>query len=210
MSEVLVALKTTEIEHHRQSPPEFDSAEPAYSLHSKQTINPRNNVKTNRLLQLCMLVLSGVFLASNSFALDGPVFDLQNDWSTNSNPNGVWTYRAGSQVLPAFTWYDSLQSAQPSWGDPYPPTSPSTIPAWFRSLENPLSGLDWLAGDVVVHSQDDLNGGQWAGKRRLDESVQWHSSSFRWCLDGTRHWAVGQLGDLAEQQHIEQRFNLLR
>lgn len=99
-----------------------------------------------RLLLALMVLLMG----NRSFALDVAVFDLRNDWSTNSNPNGVWTYRAGSEILPAYSWGDSFPYFQPSWQN----NSPGSVPAWIFSTTNPVSGCDWQQGDVVVHTQD--------------------------------------------------------
>jgi hypothetical protein len=82
-------------------------------------------------------------------------YDLRTDWSDNSNPNGVWSYRAGNVVLPhVANWtLDTFSSPQGGWGNG------ESIPFWFRSSATPLSTAhDWQLGDVVVHTQDNNNG----------------------------------------------------
>lgn len=75
-------------------------------------------------------------------------YDLAADWSDASNPNAVWTCRQGATVLGFVADWTLLPSpvAQPAW-------SPGlTIPAWFKSRSDNPEGMDFLAGDVVVHS----------------------------------------------------------
>jgi hypothetical protein len=125
------------------------------------------NSKLHLIIGIVPSLLCASLLAPKAKA---QTWDLASDWSTTTNPNGVWTYREGSKILTAESWYDSLPSAVPSWEDYYSPTSPETIPAWFLSTSNPLPGLDWTAGDVVVHTQDNTNG---AGNGQAD--VLWTS-----------------------------------
>jgi hypothetical protein len=81
------------------------------------------------------------------------VFDLREDWSETSNPNGVWTLRAGTEVLPRIntTLIDPFSPAQGGW-------SSTRIPFWFKSTSTALFVHDWKEGDIVVHTQDNGSG----------------------------------------------------
>ena len=109
-----------------------------------------------------------VTLCSNFNSADADVFDLNSDWSDTTNPNGVWSYNAGVNPLPH---QDKLglpylvSNQQPGWGpsdgSTLPP--PPFLPIWFKAVQsNPTdqdgNPLDWHAGDIVTHSQDDYNG----------------------------------------------------
>jgi hypothetical protein len=96
------------------------------------------------------LVFAAIWIARPGQAFDLTTYDLRKDWSTNSNPNGVWMYRAGSDILPAYSWGDGFSFHQPSWQHPYQ----GSVPSWIFSTVDPVPGLDWKAGDVVVHTQD--------------------------------------------------------
>jgi hypothetical protein len=85
-------------------------------------------------------------------------FDLSTDWSDAANPNGVWTCREGINSLPHVPYWPYLASPdeQPAWA---PSAEPGyNLPAWFQSNSDNPEGLDFLLGDVVVHSTDDSNG----------------------------------------------------
>jgi hypothetical protein len=94
-----------------------------------------------------------------SMASAATTYDLAADWSNDDNPNGVWTYREGIDALPFVPDWTPLNNgpaAQPAW-------APSTVsgnflPAWFKSTTNNPEGMDFLLGDVVVHSTDGFNG----------------------------------------------------
>jgi hypothetical protein len=102
--------------------------------------------------QAVMSLPLGVSMASAT------TYDLAADWSDADNPNGVWTYREGTDALPSVADWTPLTSpvVQPAW-------APSTaggnfLPAWFKSTANHPADLDILVGDVVVHSTDAFNG----------------------------------------------------
>jgi hypothetical protein len=104
------------------------------------------------------------------------VFDLKSDWSEISNPNGSWTFREGSNSLPFVADWTPLSNydpaynvgghiAQPAWVPT--PNVGSNLPGWFKAAVTPASngvldptavGLDWQAGDVIVHTTDPFNG----------------------------------------------------
>jgi len=103
---------------------------------------------------------TGMFLPLGvSIASATTIYDLVADWSDAGNPNGVWTYREGIDALPSVAdwfFFNNGAAVQPAW-------SPSTnggnfLPAWFKSTTNNPEGMDFLTGDVVVHSTDFLNG----------------------------------------------------
>ncbi|GDY21177.1 hypothetical protein LBMAG56_25230 [Verrucomicrobiota bacterium] len=77
----------------------------------------------------------------------GIIWDLKSDWSDVSNPNNVWSYNAGSTVLPHVAAW-RLGTTLSGWG--------SDLPFWFRSPS--ASSSEWQAGDIIVHTQDDYNG----------------------------------------------------
>ncbi|MGQ0799285.1 MAG: hypothetical protein ACT4NL_04110 [Pseudomarimonas sp.] len=73
---------------------------------------------------------------------------LADDWSDAVNPNGAWAYRHGGAILGPVSDWTLLPSpvAQPAWA------AGLTVPAWLRSRSDNPTGLDFLTGDVVVHS----------------------------------------------------------
>jgi hypothetical protein len=82
-------------------------------------------------------------------------YDLRTDWSEPANPNGPWSYREGSIVLP----HNNGGAGDPI---PFPAYQPSKapgnfLPAWFK-MPNPLPNFDALAGDIIVHTNDNSNG----------------------------------------------------
>jgi hypothetical protein len=85
-------------------------------------------------------------------------YNLAADWSDIDNPNGVWTYREGTNPLPLIPNWTPLPSPviQPAWAPSA--DSGNFLPAWFKSRSNNPEGLEVLMGDVVVHSTDDFNG----------------------------------------------------
>ena len=88
--------------------------------------------------------------------------DLTADWSDASNPNGAWSYRSGSTVLAAVADWTLLTepTVQPAWAPG------QSIPAWLKSVADSPKGMDFLSGDVVVHS---------AGVGDLAANVLWTS-----------------------------------
>ncbi len=110
------------------------------------------NLKTPHTI-VCWLIA----IAANSHAA---TYDLNADWSDSLNPNGVWTYREGTNALPHVSAFQGLSgdfaSAQPAWtrfG-----TGSSNLPAWFKSTATVNLPHDWQAGDIIMHSTDGFNG----------------------------------------------------
>ncbi len=82
------------------------------------------------------------------------LFDLTADWSDSMNPNGVWTYREGSNALPFVADWDPSQAA---WAPSA--AGGNFLPGWFRGTADSFPGLlDVIAGDVAVHTTDSFNG----------------------------------------------------
>ena len=107
------------------------------------------------LVALAMTV--AILPAGSSFA-SAATYDLEADWSDASNQNGVWTYREGTDALPFVPDWTPLSapSVQPAW-------APSAavgnfLPAWFKSTSDNPQGMDFLVGDVLVHTTDAING----------------------------------------------------
>lgn len=107
--------------------------------------------------------------------------DLAADWSDAANPNGVWSYRSGSTVLPGVGDWTLLTepTVQPAWAPG------QTIPAWFKSVADNPEGMDFLTGDVVVHS---------AGAAELSANVTWTSPVDSFIVIRGAAWMVRELG----------------
>ena len=84
----------------------------------------------------------------------GVVYNLASGWSDASNPNGVWTYREGTNALPSDSdWTPgAFPFTQPAWA---PGNATPIIPAWFLAAG---AANEWQAGDVIVHTTDPGNG----------------------------------------------------
>ena len=111
-----------------------------------------------RLMIVVALATTVAILPVDSFASTA-TNDLEADWSDASNPNGVWTYREGTDALPSVPDWTPLSiapSVQPAWAPSV--TSGNYLPAWLKSTTDNPEGMDFLVGDVVVHSTDALNG----------------------------------------------------
>ena len=76
------------------------------------------------------------------------LYDLKTDWSDTTNPNGVWTYRQGTTVLPLQTnFYTTGQSA---WAEANFP-SQGHVPVWVKAAVDNALGANVMAGDIMVH-----------------------------------------------------------
>jgi hypothetical protein len=114
------------------------------------------------VLATLALMLGGVGRARAGFI----VYDLASDWSDTSNPNGTWSYRQGSSLLPEVPNYTAggtvaFPTTQPAWA---PSNNPGDfLPVEFKATSVPTNltqgTADWQVGDVVVHTTDPFNGG---------------------------------------------------
>jgi len=105
------------------------------------------------------LFVSGVLFIPASVSM-GQVYDLRTDWSETANPNGAWSYRHGSKALPHV---DAWQRMIGGWGTfqsgwARSEDSNTRLPFWFRSNGTEVFACDYLAGDIVVHTTDAVNG----------------------------------------------------
>lgn len=93
-------------------------------------------------------------------ALEPPVasdYDVATDFSPVSNPNGLWSFRAGDVPVPLFTNDWAGVAGQSAWASA-PGLENGFTPA-FMIVTSPDTGfVDVALGDFVVHSQDDGSG----------------------------------------------------
>src|SRR5262245_13788559 len=71
-------------------------------------------------------------------------YNLRTDWSNAANPNGVWSIREGTSILPSGTWSSDF-TPQPAWLG----TSPCM---WLKAQST--AGYDVQVGDVGTHSSN--------------------------------------------------------
>lgn len=116
----------------------------------------------SRLASACTFAIAtAVGLASPCAKAGGlPSFDLQSEFSTTSNPTGVWSYRHGAVQLP---FVPAWQAALGGWSQPQPAWARSAdgtnrLPMIFRSNGSETFAHDWTGGTVAVHSTDPGNG----------------------------------------------------
>ena len=95
-------------------------------------------------------------------------WDLATDWSDLANPNDVWSYRGGSNVLTTHqsSWQPgNFSAAQPAWAAAA--SGNNSIPAWFQSngavafqpsTTTPDPTYDAPVGSVITHTVDSFNG----------------------------------------------------
>ena len=110
-------------------------------------------------IDLTLAILGMALILPEAKAL--PLADLAADFSnvTNPTPNG-WAYRQGTTLLPSVADWTAggFGWTQPAWARAA--TGNTILPAWFESAGTPTAatGLDWITGDVIVHSTDGING----------------------------------------------------
>ena len=102
----------------------------------------------------------GAMFASSALAAT-VVHDLRTDFSDASNPNGVWAFREGNNLLPSTADWSGFVGIQPAWSRQ--DQGENFLPAWMQSVaDNPLGAdgtiADVRAGDVFVHSTDNFRG----------------------------------------------------
>jgi len=103
-----------------------------------------------------LFLVVAILLVSFCVPPNAHCFSLAGDWSDSVNPNGPWSYNAGDIPLPynVANWPLGEFGAQTAWANSN--TVGTFIPGWFKSISN--AQYDWLVGDVIVHSTDDVNG----------------------------------------------------
>lgn len=87
----------------------------------------------------------------------GQTWDLSADWSDTANPNGPWSYNAGS--APIATHLSDWSAGLPAWVLA-PAPSYGHIPLWASANCSFIeaSGFDLSCGTVICHSNDPANG----------------------------------------------------
>ena len=111
--------------------------------------------KTVAALRGLLGTVAAICLGSAALPAHAALYDANADWSDVSNPNGVWSYREGSNLLPHVADWTPLGAspAQPAWA---PGTAAGDfLPAIFKATS---AHEDWLVGDLVIHTTDDANG----------------------------------------------------
>ncbi|HYC57291.1 MAG TPA: hypothetical protein VEL28_20335 [Candidatus Binatia bacterium] len=87
-------------------------------------------------------------------------YDVQEDWSETSNPNGPWSYREGTNALPHVeAWQRTIggwSEFQPGWAESE--DSNNRLPFFFKSNGKATFDRDFLKDDIVVHTWDGTNG----------------------------------------------------
>ena len=112
---------------------------------------------------MLLLRMLAPIAASFLLVLAGPagaISDLTADWSDSTNPNGVWSYNEGPNVLPHVDdWakdFGAFSSPQPAWARSE--TGNTVLPAWRQDNGTATFMADILEGDIVAHTTDDVNG----------------------------------------------------
>jgi hypothetical protein len=87
------------------------------------------------------------------------VYDLATDFSTTSNPNGVWSFVQGSTPLPSQSQPTDGNALNPAAANGYFGVAGnfSTAPFVFEASQDggstsPYTDNDFLAGDILAHS----------------------------------------------------------
>jgi hypothetical protein len=95
----------------------------------------------------------------------GTIYDLANDFSNTSNPNGVWSYVQGSTPLPLQSEPTDDNSLNPAAANGYfgVATNFSTAPFIFEASQDgasspPYTDNDFLPGDILAHSTNPGDG----------------------------------------------------
>lgn len=94
-------------------------------------------------------VIWAVFISSSQ--VSATIYSLRDDWSITTNPNGVWSYNQGSNLLPlahnwAYSGHDVWANASSGKGH---------IPAIWQAW---LATGNYEIDDILVHDYDSASG----------------------------------------------------
>jgi hypothetical protein len=98
-------------------------------------------------------------------------YDLASQWANNSNPNGAFSFKQGNSLLPYQSSFAALGAlALPGLTNGYAPgdVPGNFLPVIGQASGNGESANDYIAGDVVFHTVDSLNGNPAAGQFNID------------------------------------------
>jgi len=83
----------------------------------------------------------------------GIISNLATDWSNTVNPNGLWTYAQATTPLVFDATLDEWTAdANATLSDH------DYLPLWGQVTPGDANGVDYVAGNIVVHSVDSANG----------------------------------------------------
>jgi hypothetical protein len=147
-------------------------------------------------LKLCAALVVSIILMAPSLAMSAPtIYNLQNDWSTITNPNGVWAVLQGTNILP---YQDGSAGDKPLGGTDYfapgnqKGTSPGFLPCWWQGTDGiythsvdyyngiPSNGESILKWTSPIKGTIDISGSIWFGQSGLDRN-----NNFYLYLNGT-------------------------
>jgi len=98
-----------------------------------------------KLLRNACLVV--VFIAMFAPIVNGQIiYDLSDDWSYSSNPNGTWSYNEGTNPLTNTEYEWGGVTGETFWR----PISGHNPPAMCKAVTT--TNDNWQAGDVMIHS----------------------------------------------------------
>jgi len=126
------------------------------------------------------------------------IYDLANDWSDMTNPNGVWSYNQ-SPGIPITShqsdWdppRDVFTDSQPAWANASYP-SLGHVPMWAKVVSESQPGFDFAIGRVVMHGSErgnevfpgvtwtspidgqvEISGGVWLARKTLGRKMDWN------------------------------------
>ena len=87
-----------------------------------------------------------VVVTVTSLANSQVIYDLSDDWSYSSNPNGAWSYNEGANPLTNIEYEWGGVSGETFWR----PISGQEPPAMCKAVTT--TNDNWQAGDVMIHS----------------------------------------------------------
>jgi hypothetical protein len=116
------------------------------------------------MLSIRKAALPFALLGLFSVTAQGAVFNLYNDFSDVSNPNGVWTYeqKPGTVLATHVADWDTSrniwQNAQPGWAPGNESQPGNFLPFVGKDVNNVAQpGVDAPSGHVYVHNNDPAN-----------------------------------------------------
>lgn len=104
-----------------------------------------------RFVSRAWVPVAGAALAAMAGTAQAVVFDLADDFSLVSNPNGAWSYNQGNSPLTALVadWGGVI-------GETFWTTTGTAVvpPAWTKAVTAQVGAHDWAIGDAIVHTSN--------------------------------------------------------